>query len=79
MSRRLETLLKPFLSASAEDQLKLVQGIRRRKFTEKPAVVARQTRARKKVEKTTTDRLSRILAGLPPEELAAMLEKLKSD
>lgn len=79
---KLKDLQKPIEEMSDQELLERLRSIRHNRFTEKPAVKKREADAAEKEERKTTKKrtsqLDKLLAGMTPEQMQELLNKLQN-
>lgn len=77
MSKQLNMIVHDYLSMSFDEQLALVQQIRKNKYTIRPAAQKHKKRAAKSKVKPTANKLAALLNSLPEDQRAAVLASLQ--
>lgn len=80
---KLTDLQKPIEEMSDQELLERLRTIRHNRFTEKPAVKKREAEATEKEErkatKKQTSKIDKLLSGMSPEQMAALLKQLSGE
>lgn len=76
MSKQLADIQKDFLLMTPEEQLALVQRVRHNKYTVRPALKKRKSKAAKSARKPAANKLAALLKSLPEDQREALLAQL---